>query len=210
MRDWAADVTAVIAVAALLITLWQARRIFQLNQQANAGPVIASVFTQFRDAKFRQAIDNLRSLPVDAAVASFKDLPDAPRDSAYTVCYFFEYLGHLVAFGHLDSDHVLGTMSSQLIEVWRIMRPWIAGERAARAIAVDPYQGRDFLPYYENLVTLIAAENGGAARRIRSRQRVRHFDPTHELAAVPPGGGTGKPVPLRIDPDGALHPNSAP
>ena len=197
MAEFIQDLAVFTAVAALLVTLWQARRTVVLTRQANAGPVIASVFNQFRDDKFRRAIEDLRSLPQDAPSASFHDLAKHTRNHAFTVCYFFEYIGLLVAFGHLDSDLVIGTMSSQLVDVWKIMRPWIIGERKARSEGKDGYGGKEFLPYYENLVALIVAERGEAPIRIRHELKVQRLASSSKLAAEPNQQASANPKRIR-------------
>jgi hypothetical protein len=125
----------------------------------------------------------------------FRTLRAPTIDQAHRVCYFFEYLGILVAFGHIDSDIVIGTMSTQLVEMWTVMRPWIACERAARRDG-EPLGGHDFLPYVENLVFLIVRgksrgplrpkRTGVQAVDIRARLNVRRFAAGDALAAVPP------------------------
>jgi hypothetical protein len=194
--------TALAAGAAVIVALWQARRTVTIARQTNAGPVVSSLISQFRDGEFRKAMDGLRSLRVSGLTPGpFGTLRAPTIDQAYRVCYFFEYLGILVAFGHIDGDIVIGTMSTQLVEVWTVMRPWIACERVVRRNG-EPLGGHDFLPYFENLVFLIVK---GKTRRplrlrktciqpvdIRARLNVRCFAAGDALAAIaPPPGEVG-------------------
>jgi hypothetical protein len=172
--------TSGVAVAALVISFWQGSRARLLTKQANAGPVMASVYGQFRDKSFRRAVNRLRAMPMESATGGFTGLPDDFQDDAYTVCYYFEYIGLLVYFRHLDRDLVLGSMSTQLVEVWRIMQPWIAGERAVRESVKDPYRGSRFLPHYEHLVALITKERSGYSDHI-IQGKIWSFEPGHEL-----------------------------
>jgi hypothetical protein len=194
-----AMITALAAAAAVLVAVWQARRTVTIARQTNAGPAVTTQISQFSDSEFRKAMDGLRSLRASGLIPGpFSTLRAPTIDQAYRVCYFFEYLGILVAFGHIDSEIVIGTMSTQLVEMWTVMRPWIACERIARRNG-DPLGRPDFLPYFENLVVLIVKgrsrrplrprRTGVQAVDIRARLNVRRFAVGDALAAVPPVPG---------------------
>jgi len=176
------SLTAIIAVGALINSYWQAHRARLLARQANAGPVLASTYSQFRDRDFRKAIETLRTMPKDHPFNGFSGLQGDSQEAAYTVCYYFEYMGLLVSFGHLDRSLVLESMSTQLVELWQIMQPWIIGEREVRANVKDQYRGKRFLPHYEHLVALIAVERSGSRDNI-GKDKLYFFMPTHPLFA---------------------------
>lgn len=152
--------TAGIAVTALIVSFWQAYRAHLIARQANVGPVMASVYSQFRDPGFRASVTALRNASPSDLDHDFANLDATLQDHAYTVCYFFEYIGLLVASGHLDQQLVLNSMSTQLAEVWNIMRPTIAQERRTRSLVADMYYGKRFLPHYEHLIALIGLRAG--------------------------------------------------
>jgi hypothetical protein len=173
--------TAGIAVAALIVSFLQAYRAQLVARQANAGPVMASVYSQFRDPGFRSAITALRVAQEHDLDHDFSHLLAGLQDNAYTVCYFFEYIGLLVAFHHLDQELVLNSMSTQLIDVWRIMRPAIAQERKSRSRSTDLYDGKRFLPHYEHLIALIALQADGQSGQIIRRHGLCSLPSSHPL-----------------------------
>lgn len=181
--QWLQDVTAGVAASALAVSFWQGRRARQLTRQANARPVIENVFDEFRKHDFRRAMDELRSVPEGNPADGFAGMLPGTEDDAYAVCYLFEYIGLLVAFRHLDRDLIMESMSSQLLEIWRIMRPWIAGERAVRQAVDDPLRSKGFLPHYEHLVALIIEGDHNGRRRPYRKPKIKHLLPGHELSA---------------------------
>ncbi len=180
--------TAGIAIAALIVSFWQAYRSRLVARQATAGPVLASVYNQFRDSGFRQAVACLHTASTSDLDSDFASLQGALQDSAYTVCYFFEYIGLLVAFRHLDQEIVLDSMSTQLIDIWRIMRPAIAQERKTRSQVPDPYYGKRFLPHYEHLIALITLRVGARTDQVARRNGLYSLLPSHALYPETPVG----------------------
>jgi hypothetical protein len=173
--------TAGVAVAALIISFWQGYRTRLIARQANAGPVMASVYSQFRDPEFRKSFDALRTASAHDLESDFAGLPATLQGSAFTVCYFFEYIGLLVAFGHLDQKLVLDSMSTQLVEIWNIMQPAIAEERKTRSLSTDPYYAKRFLPHYEHLMALIALRAGTTRSEVSRQHGIYSLRPAHAL-----------------------------
>ncbi|MFF7335110.1 hypothetical protein [Streptomyces sp. NPDC008150] len=159
-----------IATLAVAATIWQARRSARLAEDALALPVAAETFREFRSQVFREHVQRLLSTPESelGGAGCFGDLSPQVQESAYHVCYYFEYMGVLTAHGLVRREVVIGTMSTQIVQVWDKMRDCILAEREFRRQHLPAGAGAAFLPHYENLVRQIAALGGRAAgERVR-------------------------------------------
>jgi hypothetical protein len=156
MRD-PAVVSLVMSGIAVAVAFLHGQRAVSLARSANEIPVATSVYAEFRSERFREhfkavlALDTPGSVPVDGGFAAL----GKAKDSAYAVCYHFEYIGLLVAFKHFSEDVALGTMSTQLLLAWQALEPFIDSERRHRDAHYPPGVGRRFLPYYEHLIARI-------------------------------------------------------
>ncbi|GHG08223.1 MULTISPECIES: DUF4760 domain-containing protein [Amycolatopsis] len=99
------------------------------------------------------------------------------RDSVYTVCYFFDYLGVLLAFGMIEKDVIVSALGTHIMRVWYLLQPYIVAERVyrERVCPVDAPAG--FLVYFEYLVVLVRKSGGrNASEVIVRRLGIPHLD----------------------------------
>ncbi|MGW3995684.1 DUF4760 domain-containing protein [Amycolatopsis sp. NPDC004772] len=85
------------------------------------------------------------------------------RDSVYSVCYFFDYLGVLLAFGLIERDLVVGSPGTHIVRTWSLLEPHIAAEREHRSHAYPADAPAGFLRYFESLVALVRQSGGRSA-----------------------------------------------
>ncbi|MFZ3568777.1 DUF4760 domain-containing protein [Streptomyces sp. BH097] len=164
MGEILAFASALAALVAVVVAVWQTKRSTRLGEDALVLPVLAECFGEFRSEEFRGHINVLLSAPEPDPEhpQPFEGLGEL-QESAYQVCYYFEYLGVLTAHGMVRVDVVVGTMATQLVAVWNKMFPWIEAERASRSRGSIPLRDRvasGFLPHYENLVREIESRGG--------------------------------------------------
>jgi hypothetical protein len=132
-------------------------------ERANSLPVASDVFKEFRSQEFQ---DHLRKVwdnaPKNAPEGGFKSLPDDWRDSAYTVAYFFEYLGVLVAYKLVPEEIVIDFSANLLVRTWRALAPIIQKERTYRekSYTSDISISKGFVRHFEHLVALAINANG--------------------------------------------------
>jgi hypothetical protein len=164
-------VSVVIALSALSVTISQVRATGRQWQRQNALPIISEIFREWRSEQFREHRSAvLRGLPVEPTDNGFEAFPPEWRESAYTVSYFFDYLGTLVAFELARADLIIGVMGTQIMQVWRILEPAIHAERRHREQTYPSDTPSGFLSYFEGLVKKVI-EMGGkeSATGIRKR-----------------------------------------
>ena len=82
----------------------------------------------------------------------FEDLSNDLREDAYKVCYFFDYIGTLVAFGIIREDIVIAVLGTQITRVWSAMFRIIKSERQHRNETFSGGTPPGFLEYYGHLV----------------------------------------------------------
>lgn len=157
----AAVCSALGAVVAIRVAVWQARLTANHAQRQNALPVVSEIFREWRSEEFRAHRSAVLSgCPVPPPPDGLAGLPPDWRESAHTVCHFFDYLGALVAFDLAEEDLIIGVMGTQIMQVWRIMEPIVAEERRFRERTFPPDTPTGFLSYYEDLVCR-ALDRGG-------------------------------------------------
>ncbi|SDL02023.1 DUF4760 domain-containing protein [Streptomyces indicus] len=179
-----AFVSVFIALVAVVATIWQGRRTTRLAEDALALPVVAETFREFRSQEFRDHVRRLLAVPDEDLLRAegFGALPTEVQQSAYQTCYFFEYLGVLTAHGMVRVEVVVGTMGTQLVQIWDKMQDCIIAERELRAGSLPAGAPSAFLPYFENLVREIQVRGGrDAAARIRDQ-----LSRWHRAEAEPP------------------------
>jgi len=165
-------VSLLVSITAVTVSIWNVRRdrVHALN--SNATPVIAQAFQEYRSVEFRTHVSRVCDLvPKPPPAGGLDALPTDYRDSAYAVCYFFDYLGVLVAFGLIDQNIILGFMSSQITRTWHSLEDNINAERRHRSQAYRPDAPPGFLSYFEYLVKLVKAA-GGPAISVHVRTRL--------------------------------------
>jgi hypothetical protein len=170
-------ISVALAFVAVSVATWQARSNLRNAWHSHSHPVIAEIFREFRSPGFRESLrDLLNSSTGDSYVGGFRSLPKDRRDAAYDVCYFFEYIGELVAFGIVQEDIIIAAMGTHIMLVWLVMQPTIENERAHRERTFPPDVPPGFLTQYEHLVARIYDLGGGdAATLIQKRRGVRRL-----------------------------------
>jgi hypothetical protein len=190
-------VSVVIALSALSVAAWQVRATARQWERQNALPIISEIFREWRSEEFRKHRSTvLLGCPVEPTDDGFEALPPDWRESAYTVSYFFDYLGTLVAFGLAGADLIIGVMGSQIMQVWRILEPAIFAERRHREQTYPSDTPPGFLSYYEGLVKRLI-EMGGkeSSTGIRKRLGVRSLE-SPLVAAL--GENIGADIPPQV------------
>jgi hypothetical protein len=185
-----ASCSVLVSSLAVLNSARQAKRSADLALKANTRPILASLHEEFRSEEFRSCIRTVLELqlehPADPSVG-ISGLDDDLCQKVYSACYYFEELSVLVAFGHVPEDMVIATMSTQLVQTWDALEPWIQGEREVRAESSSPGVSPVFLAFYENLVARIHDAGGAqASTRIHQRMKLRRVPPRSDrLLATP-------------------------
>jgi hypothetical protein len=156
----AAEITSiasvVIALAAVCIAWFQIRTGVKSTQRSNTLPVMSSLIDEFRSPDFHQSLLHLlEEMGSRAPDGGFDRLPRKLRNDAYKVCYLFEYLGALVAYGLVNEDILLSLMATPIKQVWTVMKPVIDGERKHRTDDYPPDTPAGFLVHYDYLVRRI-------------------------------------------------------
>jgi hypothetical protein len=167
-------ISVTLALVAVCVSAWQARLNIQHARHSRSLPVIAEIFKEWRSQEFRKSVRNLLALPPGKVTGyGFRNLPEDFREDAYKVCYFFDYIGTLVAFGIISEDFVIATMGTQIMQVWFAMFPVIRNERNLRKRFPDNIPP-GFLTFYGHLVACVEALGGGkAAKTIQNKIGVR-------------------------------------
>ena len=168
-------ISAVIAVTALLVAVWQTRQGSKSSAVMNSSPIAASIWSEWRSEEFRQHMLMVVGSPSVARDAQrMEDLPKDYRNSAYTVIYYFNQVGTLVAFGLISERLIIGVLGSWIMHTWRVLEPLILKERKHRANTYPPDIPSNFSDYYEHLVQRVLDLGGpGAMNLIQERIRLR-------------------------------------
>jgi hypothetical protein len=152
MPNAVAIASVVAAVVAVAVAVWQVRRSSLLAHHANEIAVVTGLINEFRSPTFQQHLHAIETMQETPARDGFDGLDPGTAASARALCYFFEYLGYLVAAGHITPDLVLDLMSTQIMTVWSTLQPHIDDERRRRDRTYPRHVPRRFLPHYEQLV----------------------------------------------------------
>jgi hypothetical protein len=182
-------ISAVIAVAALLVAVWQTRQGSKSSAVMNSSPIAASIWSEWRSEEFRQHMLMVVGSPSVARDAQrMEDLPKDYRNSAYTVIYYFNQVGTLVAFGLISERLIIGVLGSWIMHTWRVLEPLILKERKHRANTYPPDIPSNFSDYYEHLVQRVLDLGGpGAMNLIQERIRLRHLSqPIGQVGLIEP------------------------
>ena len=166
-------VSAVIAAAAVVLTLRQIR----LLARQNMSPVVLNAFREARTPEWFEARDYILErlgdeFPPECGIAG---LPEEPRMRVRRVGFFYDNLGVLVAHRVVSEDVVLGFFGPGMVQLWDIVAPYFGreGERV----------GIRYLIFYEHLVSRFRAR--GPEHVVR-RLRLDRLDSVR--AAGPTGG----------------------
>ena len=171
-------ISVILAIVAVCVSTWQARSSIQHARHSRSLPVIAEIFKEWRSREFRESVHRLLAVPSGKMTGNggFVALSGERREDAYKVCYFFDYIGTLVAFKIVREDIVVAIMGAQIVQVWSVMFPLIDSEREYRSKMYPSNAPSGFLAFYEHLVACVYALGGrDAAIMIRKRIGVRQL-----------------------------------
>ena len=176
-------VSIVLALVAVCVSAWQTRSSIQHARHSRSLPVIAELFREWRSQEFRKSVHSLLTLP-SSKVSSygFLSLPEDRREDAYKVCYFFDYIGTLVAFGIISQDIVISTMGTQIMQVWSAMYPAIENERDRRSKTFPANTPPGFLTFYGHIVACIESSGGSEAAK-KSKRKLAFTSPRRAAAS---------------------------
>jgi hypothetical protein len=182
-------ISLLVASAAVWVAIWQIRVNTRQTERLNSLPVLYSAFAEFRSPEFRAHVDNvMRNIPGQFSGRGFETLPPDWTESAFTVCYLYDYLGGLMAHKLVDERIIVGTFATQAVQVWSIVEPFILAEREHRKTTYSPFASPGFLQYYEHLVERIVQLGGrDAPARIRAAAGVLTLDAPLNRSAFRPG-----------------------
>jgi hypothetical protein len=153
MANVVGTVSLALALAAVVVAVWQVRKSANLTEKTNALPVVAAIFNEARSAEFRSHVNRLLTEDPHAGPSDgFDALPEAWRESAYAVAYYYDYLGALAANRLIDERIIIGVTSTRLMQVWAAIFPFIVNERRYRELTYPTNASPGFLRYYEHLV----------------------------------------------------------
>ena len=92
--------------------------------------------------------------------ADFKPFRMDGARAAYTVAYFFEYMGVLVAYGLVPSDFVIDFSANMLARSWYVLQPFVESERRFREKHSGDGISAGFVSHFEHLVALTLDSEG--------------------------------------------------
>lgn len=166
-----------IAFTAVIVAFWQAQRTTRSAEQARSLPILSEAFREWRSVEFRKHKNVLLSLTgTHPPEGGFEALPSDIRESAYTWCYFCDYLGQLVLFEIVSEELIIGFAGTQIPQLWGVLEPFIEKERQHRLKTLPEGVPPGFLTNYEHLVARVIARGGSIAadeiRRKRSAQKL--------------------------------------
>jgi hypothetical protein len=170
-------VSVAIAFAAVIVAFRQVQRTARSAEHARSLPILSEAFREWRSAEFRKHKNVLLSLAgTSPPEGGFEALPPDIRESAYTWCYFCDYLGQLVLFEIVSEELIIGFAGTQIPQLWGVLEPFIKKEREHRIKTLPKGVPPGFLTNYEHLVARVIARGGSIAadeiRRKRSAQKL--------------------------------------
>ena len=180
-------VSVFIAFAAVLVTVWQAQRTARAGERMRSLPIVSEVSREWRSAEFRKHRRVILSLiGTTPPAGGFEALPPHIRESAYTWCYFCDYLGQLVLHKIVSEELIIGFTGTQISQLWGVLEPFIESERGHRLETLPEGVPAGFLGYYEHLVARIATRGGRtAADKIRENYSAQKMSPEALRMLIP-------------------------
>jgi hypothetical protein len=174
-----------VSVGAVVAAVWSTFRSRDSSMKANSLRVTTEVFQKVGSVEFREQLALILRGPVEVPPdgGGIESLSPEYRDSVYSVCYFFDYLGVLLAFGLIERDLVIGSLGTLIVRTWALLEPHVAAERAHRGREYPADAPAGFLRYFESLVALVRqAEGRSAGETVIRRRGLR-------ASALPPRDG---------------------
>ena len=152
-QDRCMQLTALIlSLLAFAVSLGVARQQLSLARHANSLPVLTAMFKEHRDPELADVRSFLHQAAGTAdptmGFAAFGDR----RQGVLQLAWYYDNLGALVAHDVIDVAPVAGYLGGAMLDVWRILEPFIITERASRSSSPDA--GR-WQQYFENLAVVV-------------------------------------------------------
>ncbi|MEU4250627.1 hypothetical protein AB0F15_24795 [Amycolatopsis sp. NPDC026612] len=165
-------ISLLASIGAVGAAIWATRRNSVSLLKANSLRVTTEVFQQVRSVEFREHLTKVfagigEDPPEGEGIDS---LSAAHRDSVYAVCYFFDYLGVLLAFGMIEKDVILSSLGTHIMRAWYLLQPYIMAERVYRIRVCPSDAPTGFLVYFEYLVVLVRKSGGRSASEVIVRR----------------------------------------
>lgn len=150
----------IIALAAVVVAIWQVRVSARASERTNSLPILSAAFDEFRSPEFQGHLRRVwNEAPGAVPEGGFQALPEEWRSSAYRVAYFFEHLGLLVAYELVPRDSIIDFSANLVVRSWRALSPFIKAEREFRTRTGNGVSS-GFVSHFEHLVALTMDENG--------------------------------------------------
>jgi hypothetical protein len=139
-----------ISLVALSISATLTARQLSVMNRANALPVITSFFSEFQRSELLEHLDYVaKELHFEHSPdLGVSRLPEPARSHVSGLASFFEATGALVAWNVIDKRVAISSCGTQCDRAWRLLEPFILGEREARG-------GSRYQVYFEDLVCRI-------------------------------------------------------
>lgn len=151
----------IIALTAVVVAVWQVRASAISAEKANSLPVASDAFDEFRSQQFQAHLRKVwNEAPATVPQDGFQSLPEEWRESAYTVAYFFEYLGVLVAYELVPREIVVDFSANLIYRSWQALEPFILAERRHRRGFRTAGVSVGFVTHFEHLVALTVDSRG--------------------------------------------------
>lgn len=131
----------VIALAALTISTRLSHRQVTTAERATLVPVVLDQFKISREASFLETQRFIREELTDAHAPSLglSGLPEPLRSDIFSLTWFYDDLGKLVAHGIVSEDLILGAFGDALVRTWSPLRPYVYREREIRSSTFQAY-----------------------------------------------------------------------
>ena len=126
-------VAVVVALAALIVSVWAAQRQTRLQRHSNHMPVILEIVDGLRSPDFQADYDYIRArlqanYPPSAGIAG---LPLEIRQKLYNVCYLFHAVAFMCALEAVDERVLIAGLGGPAKIIWERVQPYSIAERAA-------------------------------------------------------------------------------
>jgi hypothetical protein len=179
-------VSLFIALVAVCVAVWQVRASSRNDELSNELPIISEIMNEWRSTNFRSDVSYvLTRSPQTAKDGGFRALPARWREPAYRVGYFLDYIGVLTSLDIISDELVISMVGTQIIQIWRVLEPFIERERQYRRDTYPPGVPTGFLVYFEHIVARII-DLGGQQAAVLSQQRrgLRHLTQPLTISAA--------------------------
>jgi hypothetical protein len=125
-------VAVVVAIAALVVSVWAAQRQTRLQRHSNHMPIILEIVGGLRSPNFQADYDYIRGqLQADyPPSAGISRLPLEIRQKLYNVCYLFHAVAFICALEAVDERVLIAGLGGPARIIWERVKPYSIAERA--------------------------------------------------------------------------------